>query len=196
MIQYLHMMIILQSQTLVLVHILTYNHLKHHCQHHHRRVLHYLDNFFTAGSPGSTECKDNLESMLSLYTTINAPVKSSKIEGPSTRITFLGMVIDSDEMMANISLERKADLILSIQSHWRKDKCTKYQLLSLVGKLSFAYKVIPAGRIFLHQLLDLSCKLKRMHHCHHLTTEACLDLDWWLAFLPTWNGTSYILESN
>ena len=37
-----------------------------------RHVLHYLDDFFTAGSPGSTECTDNLQSMLSLCTTINA----------------------------------------------------------------------------------------------------------------------------
>jgi len=134
--------------------------------------------------------------MLSLSTTINAPVKSSKIEGPSTKITFLGIVIDTDEMTADISLERKADLILSIQSLRRKDKCTKYQLLSLVGKLSFVCKVIPAGRIFLCRLLDFSCKLKRIHHRHRLTTEAYLDLDWWLAFLPTWSGTSYTLESN
>ena len=161
-----------------------------------RHILHDLDDFFTAGSPGSKECADKLQSMLFLCTTINAPVKSSKIEGPSTRITFLGIVIDTDEMMAGISLERKADLILSIQSLRRKDKCTKYQPLSLVGKLSFACKVISAGRIFLRRLLDLSCKLKRMHHSHGLTTEACLDLDWWLAFLPTWSGTSYILESN
>jgi len=53
-------------------------------QHNHnvRHVLYCLDDFFTAGSPGSTECADNLQSMLSLCTTINAPVKSSKIEGP------------------------------------------------------------------------------------------------------------------
>ena len=87
-----------------------------------RHVLHYFDDFFTAGSPDSTECADNLQSMLSLCATINAPVKSSKIEAPSTRITFLGIVIDTDEMTAGISLERKADLILSIQSLRRKDK--------------------------------------------------------------------------
>ena len=98
-----------------------------------RHVLHYLNDFFTAGSPGSTECADNLQSMLSLCTIINAPVKSSKIEGPSIRITFLGIVIDTDEMTAGISLERKVDLMLSIQSLRRKDKC-KYQLLSLIGK--------------------------------------------------------------
>ena len=37
-------------------------------QHNHgvRHVLHYLDDFFTAGSPDSTECSDNLQAMLSL----------------------------------------------------------------------------------------------------------------------------------
>ena len=105
-------------------------------QHNHgvRHVLHYLDDFFTAGSPGTKECSDNLQAMLSLCNNINSPVKTSKIEGPSTRLTFLGIVIDTENMTASISPERKADLILSIQSLRKKDKCTKHQLLSLVGK--------------------------------------------------------------
>ena len=167
-------------------------------QHNHgvRHVLHYLDDFFTAGSPGSTECSNNLQAMLSLCTTVNALVKSSKNDGASTRLTFLGIVIDTEGMTAGISPERKADLILSIQSLRREDKCTKYQLLSLVGKLSLACKVIPAGRIFLHHLIDLNCTVSLMHHHLRLCTDAHLDLDWWLAFLPTWSGTSYILESS
>ena len=111
-------------------------------QHNHgvHHVLHYLDDFFTAGSSGTKECSDNLQAMLSLCNNINAPVKTSKIEGSSTRLTFLGIVIDTENMTASISPERKADLILLIQSLMKKDKCTKHQLLSLVGKLSFAYK--------------------------------------------------------
>jgi len=119
----------------------------------------------------------------------DTPVKTSKDEGSSTRLTFLGIVIDTEHMTANI--------LLAIQSVRRKDKCTKHQLLSsLVGKVSFACKVVPAGRIFLCRLIDLSCKVSRMHHHLRLCTDTYLDLDWWLAFLPTWNGTSYILESN
>ena len=83
-----------------------------------------------------------------------------------------------------------------MQSLRKRNKCTKHQLLSLVGKLSFACKVVPAGRIFLRHLIDLSCIVSRMHHHLRLCTDACLDLDWWLAFLSTWNGTSYILETN
>ena len=44
-------------------------------------LLHYLDDFFTAGSPDSSECSNNLTTMLSLCEHINAPVKPSKIEG-------------------------------------------------------------------------------------------------------------------
>jgi len=167
-------------------------------QHNHgvRHVLHYLDDFFTAGSPDSTECSDNLQAMLSLCEHINAPVKTSKIEGPSTRLTFLGIVIDTGNMTAGISQERKQDLLSSLKSLRKRNKCTKHQLLSLVGKLSFACKVVPAGRIFLRRLIDLSCTVTRMHHHLRLCTDACLDLDWWLAFLLTWNGTSYIFETN
>ena len=54
-------------------------------QHNHgmRHVFHYLDDFFTTSSPDSTECSNNLQAMLLLCTTINAPVKTSKIDGPS-----------------------------------------------------------------------------------------------------------------
>ena len=74
-------------------------------------------------------------------------------------------------------------------------KCTKQQLLSLIGKLSFACKVVPAGRIFLCRMIDLSCSVSRIHHHIRLTKEAHLDMYWWLNFLPQWSGTSCILET-
>ena len=143
-------------------------------QHNHgvRHLLHYLDDFFTAGSPGSMECSDNLQAMLSLCDNINAPVKTSKIEGSSPRLTFLGIIIDTDNMTAGISPERKEDLLLSIQFLQKKNKCTKHQLLSLAGKLSFACKVVPAGRKFLRSLINLNCTVSRMHHHLRLCTDA------------------------
>ena len=57
------------------------------------------------------ECSDNLLAMLSLCDNINAPVKTSKIEGPLSWLTFLGIVIDTDNMTAGISPERKEDLL-------------------------------------------------------------------------------------
>ena len=48
-------------------------------------------------------------------------------------------------------LEELSQFRLLYASHHR---CTKRQLLSLIGKLAFACKAIPAGRIFLRRLLD------------------------------------------
>ena len=50
-----------------------------------RHLLHYLDDFFTiAGSPAHQECANYLSTKLSLCQKLNASVKPSKIEGPTT----------------------------------------------------------------------------------------------------------------
>ena len=76
--------------------------LQHKYSVHH--LLHYLDDFFTAGAPGTSEC--HLDAMLSLCQKINAPLNLLKVEGPSTNITFLGLVLDTTTTMtARISNE-------------------------------------------------------------------------------------------
>ena len=160
-----------------------------------RHLLHYLDDFFTAGPAASQECQMNLQSMFTLCEDINAPIKLSKVEGPTTSLTFLGIHLNSQTMQASISDDRKRTLISEL--HWMigRDKCTQRQLLSLIGKLSFCCKVLPAGRIFLRRMIDLSSTVSRLHHRIRLTSEARLDLQWWLDFLPGWSGTSLILHT-
>jgi len=84
---------------------------------------------------------------------------------------------------------------MAIHSFCTLKKCTKRELLSLIGKLSFACKVVPAGRIFLRWLIDVSCSVSKLHHHIRVTSEACQDLIWWSNFLPSWSGTSMILDS-
>ena len=78
----------------------------------------YVDGFFTAGSPGSVERLNNFQAMLLLCENTNAFIKTSKIEGPSTQLTFLGIVIDTDSMTSGISPESKQDFLSSIQFIW------------------------------------------------------------------------------
>lgn len=54
---------------------------------------------------------------------------------------------------------------------------TKREILSLVGKLSWASECIPFGRIFVRRLLDLAHKLKFLHHKTPLNHEFRADLD-------------------
>ena len=89
-----------------------------------RHLLHYLNDFSTAGAPQSCKCSGNLAAMLSLCRYLNVPVKASKVEGPTTNLTFLGIVINTNTMQASISMEKKngtdhgaAQDILSPQVH-------------------------------------------------------------------------------
>ena len=105
-------------------------------------------------------------------------------------------------MSASISDDRKYALADEMQSVMQMETCmystcTKRQLFSLIGKLSFAYKVTPAGCIFLRRLIGLSRTETHLHHLVTISWEVKLDLVWWLIinFLPSRSGTPLILES-
>ena len=159
-------------------------------------LLHYLDDFFTAGPADTNVCHNNLTAMLSLCERINAPIKPSKVEGPSTSLTFLGIHLNTTTMEASITSDRKQALLSELLQLRYQRKCTKRALLSLIGKLSFCCKVLPAGRIFLRRLIDLSTTVKKLHHHLPLSADAKLDLQWWLDFLPQWSGKSLILQTS
>ena len=168
--------------------------LHHNYGIHH--IIHYLDDFFTAGPPDSPVCSQNMAMMNQLCQHINAPTKPEKEEGPSTVLTFLGIQLDTTTMQASITQERKEEVLHAIRHIHKRHTCTKRDLLSLIGKLAFACKVVPPGRIFLRRLIDLSTTVGPLHHHVTLNHEARADLRWWLRFLPPWSGTSLFLESH
>ena len=161
-----------------------------------RHIIHYLADFFTAGPSDSQECEHNMIAMNALCTTIGAPTKPEKAEGPSTTLTFLGILLDSATMTASITAERKTELHQAIRELGGRRTCTKRELLSLIAKLAFACKVVPPGRIFLRRLIDLSTTARHLHHHVTLNRAARADLAWWQHFLPTWPGTSLFLQSD
>ena len=116
-----------------------------HQQYGVRHLLHYLDDFLTAGPPNSNACHQNLSYMLSLCNRTGAPIKIEKVEGPTTCLIFLGIVLDTIAMEASISSEQKSSLLTAINSFRTSKKCTKRELLSMIGKLSFACKVVASS---------------------------------------------------
>ena len=51
----------------------------------------------------------------------------------------------------SLSQDKLRDILQMVQSWLGRHKSTKRELLSLIGKLSFAAKVVPAGRLFLRR---------------------------------------------
>ena len=163
-------------------------------------LFHYLDDFFLAAPASSPACLNALLDMLLLCQAVGAPVKPEKVLGPSTTLTILGIELDSNLMQARLPEEKLAALLEELSrfkdlyaSHHR---CTKRQLLSLIGKLAFACKVIPAGRIFLRRLLDTAHSVEELERKILITEDTCKDIEWWLRFSSEWNGTGFFLEPN
>ena len=148
-------------------------------------LIHYLDDFLLAGPPGQPTCSESTETMLRVCERLGIPVALDKLEGPATTITLLGITIDTTLQQLRFPPDKLQEMTLLIKSWLRKHKTTKWDLRSLIGKLSYAAKVVPSGRLFLRQLIELSSTVSKLHHHIHLNMEARKDIIiWWNRFLP------------
>ena len=88
---------------------------------------------------------------------LGIPVAFEKLEGPFTQISFLGIVLDSEAHQLSLPQDKLQDILQMVQSWLEWHKSAKWELLFLIGKLSCAAKVVPAGCLFfLLHLIDLS----------------------------------------
>ena len=112
--------------------------------------MHYLDNYFMVVPAHSSVCAHNVKTILHMASQVGIPLAPNKLEGPTTRLVFLGTLIDTSSLETSLPDDKLHKLISEFQSWSTRNKCLKRELLSLMGKLNFACRIIPAGRIFLH----------------------------------------------
>ncbi len=166
--------------------------IQHNYSIHHS--IHYLDDYFFAASPASSLCQIHIGQFLTACQRLGVPVAMDKLEGPTTCLTFLGIQLDSNSQQLRLPDEKLFELQTLISSWLGRRKTTKRKLLSIIGKLAFAARVVPAGRLFLRRMIDLASTAKQLHHRIRLTHEARADLEWWHSFLPSWNGVAMFLD--
>lgn len=155
-------------------------------------IMHYLDDFLLLGPPGQAVCAHNLEVLLSAFSRLGVPVAWEKLVGPTTRLTFLGIELDTVAMLMRLP-ERKLAELRELLVQWRgKHSCHKKELESLVGKLQHAATVVQPGKSFLRRLFELLAGTEKVHHHISLRGGARSDITWWDTFLELWNGVSII----
>ena len=162
-------------------------------EHGVQYLWHYLDDFFTCGAADSDECKLNLQMLLDICNHLGVPIAEEKVEGPSTSIIFLGILIDTIRCEIRLPQDKLARVRDRVKEWLQKKRCTKHELLSLAGQLQHAATVVRPGRTFLRRLFDLSATVRRPHHHLSLNKGARSDLAWWHEFLTDWNGVSLLV---
>ena len=135
-------------------------------------VLHYLDDYFLGAA-----CTRDLQAFQDLCHDLGVPLTSEKLVLPTRSLQFLGITLDSSLQEMRLPLDKLPRLQACLPA-WRTwQKCTK-ELLSLIGVLSFACKVVHPGRIFLWQLINLSMTVPALVHHISLTVAARADIAW------------------
>ena len=152
--------------------------------------LHYLDDFLTMGPPTSTICQSNLDILIKTCKELGIPLAMEKLEGPSTTLTFLGVEIDTAKMEIRLPDDKLQRIRQELVTWMGKKKATKRQILSLVGLLQHATKVIRCGRSFVSRMYATAAKVKELHYSTWLNKEFRSDLLWWHTFMASWNGLS------
>ena len=155
-------------------------------------VIHYSDDYLLISPPDFPLAEQQKKTLLSVFQYLNIPVAEDKLIGPSTKIPYLGIDIDSVAMEISVP-GPKLEATLAMLPKWQNRRtATKQELLSLIGKLHHISLVVRPGRLFLRRLIDLSCAVKDIRHHINLNVEARKDILWWSEWLPSWNSSSFI----
>ena len=155
-------------------------------------LLHYLDDYLTMGPPNSPMCNQNLQCLFEVCGMLGIPLAVEKVEGPSPVLEFLGICIDTVNMVIRLPEEKLRRTALVVQRWLHRRNATKREILSLVGVLQHAAKVVRPGRTFVSHMYGVAAAVDEMDFYTRLNVEFRSDLYWWHLFLGNWNGICFL----
>ena len=157
-------------------------------------ILHLLDDFLVI-VPENEDANEIMCTFLNIFKMLGVPLSAKNTEGPCHVLEYLGVYLDTVKMEARLPREKVLRIQNIIQSYTSRKSCTKRELLSLLGHLNFACRVILPGRSFISHLIKLSTTVDKLHH--HVQIKNCRsDLAMWSKFLLNWNGVSFFINDD
>jgi hypothetical protein len=157
------------------------------------KMLHLLDDFFVVDV--TKEDGQRTKALISLlFNRIKVPLSTQKTIGPVQEIDYLGITLDSRRMEARLPPEKIARISEMIKTLLNRRKCKKRELLSVLGHISFASRVILPGRSFVHYLFNLTTYVRSLESHVTINRQGQLELEMWHSHLNEWNGTFFFLD--
>ena len=149
-------------------------------------IIHLLDDFLTVDSPH--DMPDRTMALLTMmFNTLCIPIATHKTFGPSTVLEFLGTILDSERLEARLPSNKLERLTSILREFCVRSSCTKQELLSVLGHLCYACRVVVPGRSFISYLIQLSTTVYGLFDRVYISTSCRADLHMWLHFLESWN---------
>ena len=160
------------------------------------RHVRYLDDFLFIGD-SAKEVRAAMVRAAEIFKKFGLVNNLDKYEGPSTRMEFLGILIDSVSQTLSLP-DRKLEALQETLSDvlGRRVVSTK-RLHSLLGIMAHLSSVLPAARPFMRRLIDVISfrKASKSKGPRRLGTPLREDLLFWHSHVRKWNGTQRWMAS-
>ncbi len=147
-------------------------------------VLHLLDDFLLVDYP-HVKPDRCISALKCTFNDLGVPLSKEKTLGPLKAIEFLGITLDSNLMQASLPSEKINRIREVMRNAKQSASFSKRDLLSLLGHLNFAMRIIPQGMSFIARLLDLSKSVKDLNDIVTLDEGCRSDLRFFRWF---WGG--------
>ena len=156
------------------------------------KMFAYIDDYILI-SP-EKDAQRHFQRLASLLTELGLPSNPDKQTSPCRKLTCLGIQIDLDANTLSIHPDKLHSIHLECINVSHRRHLTKTQYQSLLGKLLYIHKCVPPARTFINRMLTLfraNSKARKIV----LTADFHKDLNWFLNFLPSFNGVTYLRKS-
>ncbi|XP_053399481.1 uncharacterized protein LOC123556521 isoform X1 [Mercenaria mercenaria] len=158
-------------------------------------LLYLLDDFL-AIVPKTLDSHRYMALLTHVFGSLSVPIHPDKTLGPSTTMSYLGITLDSVKMQAYLPLEKVQRIKMLLDAISKCKSITKRKLLSVLGHLNFASRVIRPGRSFVSYLLKLAASVRELHYHVKLSQECLSDMRMWYDLLNNWNGISFFYDDH
>jgi hypothetical protein len=164
-------------------------------------IFHYLDDFLLL-SMSMNQSLVEYDTVLRVFRELGVELAKEKLATPSTRLEFLGLILDTDSMTIELPQDKLTRYRATLEDLRARREATVEELQQLVGVLVYSAMVIQYGRSFYYHLIQMmknarmswkkgACSTVKLP----LSAGALRELEWWSTFIVAWNGKSMIAPS-
>ena len=154
-------------------------------------ILNYADDF--AGAEDNIDKATLSFNLLgNLLAEIGLIEAEDKACPPSKRMTYLGVLFDTDNMAIYVDEDKVTELKSELAKWGCKSVTRKRDLQSILGKLLWVSKAVRNSRIFVGRIIAVIRSLKFQSSKTTLSNEIKKDFLWWEKFLEKFSGVELI----
>ena len=160
-----------------------------HSRAGHSALCHIND--FVGVAPCPITAQAGFKTLRHLLNDLGLREALEKATPPTTRLTWIGVEFDTELMEMRIP-EQKVKETLRLVREWAlRQSATRLQLQSLLGKLLHISQCVKPARLFVSRMLETLRSAPPTGYAA-LDPEFQRDIDWFLRFLPSYNGIHLI----